>query len=132
MAPRNFKNLGLDLSKAKPHIYKNHSRVSKPPPKSTTTTNPKSRLNSLFDTYTQIIGENGSITLTTRLNDTTTMTSAPDGALTIHSRNGLMGLPSSLGMGLSELAFKWRLRSGRLRRLSRRMGRRRRIRMRRS
>lgn len=107
MAPRNYKNLDFDLAKAKLRFYENNFRVSKPPPKSnTTTTNPNSRLTSLFDTYNQTVGEDGGVTMSMRLNDTTTMTSAPDGALTIHSQNGLMGLPANLGMGLSEIAFK--------------------------
>ncbi|KAG9198858.1 hypothetical protein G6514_009325 [Epicoccum nigrum] len=102
MAPRNNKNLNLDLSKAKSYPFKNSSRVSKRPSKSTTTPNAHSRLNA----YTQTVGEDGSITLSTRLNDTATMTSAPDGALTIHSRNGLLGLPMALGMNLAEQTFK--------------------------
>ena len=107
MAPRNYKNLDLELAKAKLRFYENNFRVSKPPPKSnTTTTNPNSRLTSLLDTYTRTIGEDGGVTISMRLNDTTTMTSAPDGALTIHSQNGLMGMPARLGMGLSEMAFK--------------------------
>ena len=113
MAPRNYKNLDLDLAKAKLRFYENNFRVSKPAPKSnTTTTNPHS-LTSLLETYIQTIGEDGGVTMSVRLNDTTTMTSAPDGALTIHSQNGLMGLPANLGMGLSEMAFnmevaKWK------------------------
>ncbi|OSS48207.1 hypothetical protein B5807_07677 [Epicoccum nigrum] len=102
MAPRNHKNLNLDLSKAKSYPFKNASRVSKRPSKSTTSPNSHSRLNA----YTQTFGEDGSITLFTRLNDTTTMTSAPDGALTIHSRNGLLSFPMALGMNLAEQAFK--------------------------
>jgi hypothetical protein len=111
MAPRNLKNLSLDL-KANPHIHKNASRVSQPPSKLTTTntTNPHSRLGSLLNTYTRTVGEDGGVT--TRLNDATTMTSAPDGALTIHSRNGLMGLPSYLGEELAFRLGKWETEKG--------------------
>jgi hypothetical protein len=112
MAPRNLKNLSLD-PKANPHIHKNASRVSKPPSKLTTTntTNPHSRLGSLLNTYTRTVGEDGGVT--TRLNETTTMTSA---ALAIHSRNELIALEEfSLGLGLENLAFRlgeWEVEKG--------------------